>query len=119
MGTASPLIPPIDEVRAEALIDADMLVSHLQAVKHYRQLATADIGKQAAVVNWVFNLGVGRWCSSTFSRRVQAGDWLEASDKCRRWVHGGGRKLPGLVLRREMEVALMMREVNNVSIIYR
>jgi len=99
---------PIDEARAEALLDADMLASHDQAVRYCQQLAEADAGKRAAVADWVFNLGSGRWRSSTFRRRVAAGDWQAAADECRRWVHGGGRKLPGLVLRREEEVSLML-----------
>jgi len=98
---------PIDEVRAEALLDADILASHDQAVRDCQPLAEADVGKRAAVADWVFNLGSGRWRSSTFRRRVMDGDWEEASKECRRWVHGGGRKLPGLVIRREAEVGLM------------
>ncbi len=100
--------PPIDETKAEALLEADMLASHRQAVRHCRQLAAADYGKQAAIADFVFNLGGGRWRSSTFRRRVEQGNWEEAAKECRRWVNGGGRKLSGLVLRREAEVALML-----------
>ncbi|SHO52823.1 lysozyme [Desulfopila aestuarii] len=100
--------PPIDETEAEILLENDMLASYHQGVKHCRQLIDADNGKQAAIADFVFNLGSGRWRSSTFRRRVQDGDWDAAAAECRRWVHGGGRKLPGLVLRREAEVALML-----------
>jgi len=74
---------------AEALLDGDMLASHDQAVRYYHPLAEAEAGKRTAVDDWVFDLGSGRWRSSTFRRRVAAGDWEEAADKCRRWVHGG------------------------------
>lgn len=103
----------ISEAEAEGMLDTDMLASHAQAVRYCQPLAEADACKQAAVADWVFNLGSGRWRSSTFRRRVQAGDWQAAADECRRWVHGGGRKLPGLVLRREAEVALMMQDVHS------
>lgn len=103
--------PPIDEARAEALLEADMLDSYRQAVQHCSPLAETDAGKQAAIADWVFNLGGGRWRSSTFRKKVQAGDWEAAAAECRRWVHGGGRRLPGLVLRREAEVALMRANI--------
>ena len=57
-----------------------------------------------AVVCFVFNLGIQRWQSSTLRRcimlrksekRIRA-EWL-------RWVHAGGKTLPGLVKRRQWE----------------
>jgi len=84
---------------------AALLISRRQAEQHCWQLATADNGRPA-VATWIFNLGAGSWRSSTFRRLVQAGGWQAAVVKGRRWVHGGCRRLPGLVLRREAEVAL-------------
>jgi lysozyme len=34
-------------------------------------------------------------------------DWPAARNEIRRWVFGGGRKLPGLVLRRQAESVLL------------
>jgi lysozyme len=34
-------------------------------------------------------------------------DWGNAALELRKWVHGGGRVLPGLVARRQAEIALM------------
>ena len=39
----------------------------------------------------------------TLRKRVDAQDWQGAARELRKWVFGGGRKLPGLVLRREAE----------------
>jgi lysozyme len=60
-----------------------------------------------AVADFVFNLGPTRYASSTLRRRVNSGDWPGARTEIRRWVFGGGRKLPGLILRREAEAALL------------
>ncbi|WP_282213713.1 glycoside hydrolase family protein [Methylococcus capsulatus] len=43
-------------------------------------------------------------------RRVNQRDWDASARELRRWVYGGGRVLPGLVTRREAEVALLITE---------
>lgn len=59
--------------------------------------------KFTAIVDFIFNLGPTRYASSTLRRRVNEGDWWGAAYEIRRWVYGGGRILPGLVKRREIE----------------
>jgi lysozyme len=59
-----------------------------------------------ALVDFCYNLGVGRLQSSTLRRKVNAGDMDGAKEQLMRWVRGGGRVLPGLVKRRAAEVAL-------------
>jgi lysozyme len=63
----------------------------------------------AAITDFAFNLGLTRLKASTLRRRLLAGDLCGAVNELRKWTHGGGRVLPGLVLRREAEVALMCR----------
>jgi len=47
--------------------------------------------------------------TSTLRRRVNQRDWGSAGQELRRWVYGGGKVLPGLVTRREAEVAWLLR----------
>jgi lysozyme len=54
-----------------------------------------------------FNLGAGRVRTSTLRRRINQMDWAGAALELRKWVHGGGRVLPGLVARRQAEIALL------------
>jgi len=70
-------------------------------------LATEPENRLAAIVDFTFNLGAGRLQTSTLRRRVNQRDWAEAARELRRWVHGGGKVLPGLVARREAEVQLL------------
>lgn len=63
----------------------------------------------AAIADFSFNLGLCRLKASTLRRRLNAGDIDGAGRELRKWVFGGGRKLPGLVLRREAERALLLR----------
>jgi lysozyme len=46
--------------------------------------------------------------TSTLRRRINQRDWPSAANELRRWVYGGGKVLPGLVTRREAEVALLL-----------
>ena len=57
--------------------------------------------------HFTFNLGAGRLQTSTLRRRINHTDWAGAALELRKWVHGGGRVLPGLVARRQAEIALL------------
>jgi lysozyme len=61
----------------------------------------------AALIDFAFNLGVGRLAASTLRKRVNAGRWADLPAEFRKWNRGGGLVLRGLVLRREAEVALI------------
>lgn len=60
-----------------------------------------------AIADFSYNLGLGRLKSSTLRRKIDTEDWAAAKVELRKWVNGGGRKLSGLVLRREAEAALL------------
>lgn len=60
-----------------------------------------------AIADFAYNLGLGRLKASTLRRKLNAGDMPAAKRELRKWVNGGGRRLPGLVLRREAEAALL------------
>jgi len=61
----------------------------------------------SAIADFAYNLGLGRLRGSTLRKRVNAGNWEGAKIELRKWVNGGGRRLTGLVLRREAECALL------------
>lgn len=69
-------------------------------------LAT-DERRQAAILDFVFNLGPGRLQAATLRRAVLAQDWDWAKAELRKWNRAGGRVLRGLVLRREAEASLL------------
>ena len=57
-----------------------------------------------AVVSFVFNLGIKRWQYSTLRRLIMYGRPKELIQKeWMRWVFAGGKRLNGLVKRREWE----------------
>jgi lysozyme len=57
-----------------------------------------------AVTDFSYNLGLTRLAGSTLRRKLNFGDWQGAIVELRKWTRGGGRVLPGLVLRREAEI---------------
>lgn len=70
-------------------------------------LAAEPENRLSAIVDLTFNLGAGRLQTSTLRRRINQRDWLDAARELRRWVYGGGKVLPGLVVRRQAEAALL------------
>lgn len=69
----------------------------------------SDAPRISALTSFTYNLGLGAYQSSTLRRKVNERDWAEAGRQCRRWNRAGGRVLPGLVLRRELEALLLER----------
>jgi lysozyme len=61
----------------------------------------------AAITDFAYNLGVGRYRASTLKRRVDSNDLLGVETELRKWVRGGGKVLPGLVKRRQAEIDLL------------
>lgn len=94
----------ISHAEAEELLDADLLT----AESAVRAQITAPLtqGQFDALVSFTFNLGARRLQDSTLRRLLNGGDYAGAQEEFGRWIHAGGRKLPGLVARREAEAAL-------------
>lgn len=62
----------------------------------------------AAWTSFVYNVGGPAFRSSTALRKLNAGDHKGACVEMKRWVYAGGRKLNGLVKRRNAESALCL-----------
>ncbi|WP_197340015.1 lysozyme [Ralstonia solanacearum] len=102
-----PAHPPITQAQAEAYLAADSVVALNAVLRFCPVLATEPEGRLAAIVDFTFNLGAGRLQTSTLRRRINQRDWIAAAAELRRWIYGGGKVLPGLLARREAEVALL------------
>ena len=103
-----PKHPPITEAEAEVYLARDLQSALAATLRYCPVLATEPESRLAAIVDFTFNLGAGRLQTSTLRRRVNQRDWDASARELRRWVYGGGRVLPGIVTRREAEVALLL-----------
>jgi lysozyme len=105
--------PQITREYAEQLLMHELL--HTYAPGTVRQcpvlLAVAvkdrDWGKLNAIVDFCYNLGVGRLQTSTLKRKINAQDWEGVKEQLMLWTRGGGKVLRGLVIRRQAECALI------------
>lgn len=101
-------LPPITRSLAEQFLYEDMLEACVAALRVSPNLGTSDC-RLAAIADFIFNLGAGAYRASTLRRLIRDEDWAGAEEQFARWVYGGGRKLPGLVKRRQLEAALFAR----------
>ena len=61
-----------------------------------------------AMVSLAYNIGVGNFSKSTLLKKVNAGDFVGASEEFLRWNKAGGKELLGLTKRREREKQLFL-----------
>lgn len=65
----------------------------------------------AAAASLAYNVGVPKYRRSTVARRFREGRWREACDAFRLWVYAGGKRVQGLVNRREYERRLCLSDL--------
>jgi lysozyme len=76
------------------------------------RLVPGCVGRQGsfdALVSFAFNAGLGNLQRSTIRMKANRGDWDGAAEAFMAWTKGGGKVLPGLVKRREAEIALFLQ----------
>lgn len=105
---SSPDHPEITREEAEALLRADLREALGAALRLCPVLVLEPEERLVAVADFTFNLGAGRLRISTLRRYVNERNWDEAAYQIRRWVWAAGRRLPGLVRRREVEARLLL-----------
>jgi len=92
--------------------DEDIIKTALQAfneaIKASPILTTANMEKQAAIADFVYNLGITNYNKSTLKLRVDKGNWVSASTEIKKWNKSNGTILNGLVKRRQLEADLLL-----------
>ena len=93
--------PTIDEHKAMVIMYAT-LRQYEDAVHRYVQIELNQ-DQFDALVDFAYNCGAQNLRTSTMLKYINAGDFKKAQAEFSKWVNGGGKKLPGLVRRREAE----------------
>jgi len=70
-------------------------------------LADVPATRVAALADFVYNLGIGNYNSSTLKECVDNSDWVSASTEILRWDKCNGKTLAGLTRRRAVESKLL------------
>jgi lysozyme len=97
--------PAISQKHAEVLLQEQLLSIYIPGV--ISLCPNLSDYKLAAIVDFSYNLGLGRLKSSTLRKALNSRDWPKAQKELLKWTRGGGKVLPGLVLRRNSEATLL------------
>lgn len=65
-------------------------------------------GQYIAFLSLAYNIGGGNFCHSTVVKKMKAGDTVGACNAIGKWVYAKGRKLKGLIARRQREMDLCL-----------
>jgi lysozyme len=94
--------PPMSPQDCETLMLGELRRCVKSALR-YSPILSEYPNALGAVASFIFNLGAGRYLASTLRRKINEGQWEEAKEQIVKWVYASGRRLPGLVARRNDE----------------
>jgi lysozyme len=98
---------PITEPIASFILTRELIHTYAPGVIRLCPALATDTPRFNAILDFAYNLGLGRLQTSTLRRCINAQDWRGAIEQINKWVRGGGRVLPGLVARRAAESQLL------------
>jgi lysozyme len=99
--------PPINHAENLLLLSREMLFALSVVERDVAVPLTVD--EEAALVDFVFNVGAGNFEASTLLRDLKAENYEAAADQFLRWDHVGGAVLAGLARRCAARRALFLK----------
>lgn len=101
----------ITQARADALFDGDIARTE-RDVDMALGMANVSQCQYDALVSFTYNLGAGNLRKSTLLKKVKSYPGNPSiRDEFRRWLYSKGKRLPGLVKRREWEASRYFGEL--------
>lgn len=96
---------PITRQKAEMLLAMDI---RTKSEKYLNLYIKVEVNQHQydALSSFCFNVGGGNFRSSTLLHKLNKGDFVGAANEFWKWRRAGGKILPGLVKRRELEKKL-------------
>lgn len=96
--------PPVNKQVALGWLREELRTS-LALVEHSGGDHLSD-EQEAALSDFVYNLGAGAFLGSTLRKDLLKGDYAAAAGEFAKWDHAGGKVLAGLLRRRLAEEAM-------------
>jgi len=94
----------VTKEEAERLLREDLIVVENEINRHNLNINQNQFD---ALASFVYNVGVGNFRTSTLLKKIKANpNDKTIANEFKRWVYSNGKKLPGLVKRREEEAKL-------------
>src|SRR5271166_2569755 len=91
--------------QAQQGLETDLAAHYGELLAISPTVARSSAARQSALTDFVYNMGSGAYSHSTLRSAVDCGAWQNVKLQLALWVHAGGKVLPGLVLRRQAEIA--------------
>ncbi len=100
-------LPARTEAECRRLLTGDLK----EAYAHVQRCIVAPLWPEqaAAFTSLAFNVGPQGVCGSTLAKHANAGNMAQACGQLMRWVYAGGKRVQGLVNRRQAEYKLCMK----------
>jgi len=99
----------------DTITEENALQLLIDELKYYedgvKDLVEVDLNDNqfSALVSFAYNVGIGSLEKSTLLKKLNKKDYIGAAEEFARWNKGGGKVLPGLVIRREKEKQLFIK----------
>ena len=93
--------------QAEASLDNHLLHFCAGVLTMSPTLLQEPPRRLAAIISFAYNCGLRNYRISTLKKRVDAKDWVGASEEIVKWNKAAGRILTGLTRRRQAEARLL------------
>lgn len=93
--------------QAQSALETDLAVHYGELLSLSPGLADESASRQAALTDFVYNMGSGNYRSSTLRAAVDCQSWPAVKLQLAKWDHAGGKVLPGLAARRQAEIDLI------------
>jgi lysozyme len=93
--------------QADTALQTDLSDHYGQLLAISPKVTAVSPGRQAALIDFVYNLGSGTYQHSTLRSAVDCFAWESVKNQLRLWIHAGGKVQQGLVDRRNAEIALI------------
>jgi lysozyme len=109
-GKAVQMGQAITQAQADTQLSADLRRFYDALAQAIPAVVSWPPNRVAALVSWVYNVGIGAMQDSTLRRRILAGEdpAVVVAAELPRWNKAGDKELPGLTRRRAAEVALFV-----------
>ena len=98
---------PITREEADELLRLTLRRDYLPGLLAASPVLAGSPQALGVLGDFVYNLGLGAYRTSTLRKRVDAQDWPAVLTELRRWTRVRGQVLPGLVKRREAEAEIL------------
>ncbi|WP_109317196.1 lysozyme [Pseudovibrio ascidiaceicola] len=97
------------KAECDAMLDASLKEHEAGMRRCLKAPENIPIKTYLAMVSLSYNIGAGAFCKSTARRRLNEGNWAGACKAATWFNRAGGRKVQGLVNRRQAEYKLCMQ----------